>query len=105
MKKINMAKKQAPPSHRAHIFYAGRVQGIGFRHTAEGLAHSIGVLGFVKNAPDGRVEVVCEGTKEKIEEFLAGIQTGPLARYIQKTDCRWEEPTGTLTDFTVEFHL
>ena len=105
MKKNTVAKKQAPPTHRAHVFYSGRVQGVGFRHTAEGLAHRLGVLGFVRNSLDGRVEVVCEGAKEKLEEFLSSIQASALARYIQKTDCRWEDPTGEFTDFTVEFHL
>jgi acylphosphatase len=100
-----MKKKVSPAIHRAHVFYSGRVQGIGFRYTSEALAHKAGVAGFVKNLPDGRVELVCEGAKGKIEEFLRQIQDSSLGRYIQKTDCRWEDPTHAFTDFSVEFHF
>ena len=99
-----MAKKTAAPTHRAHVFYSGRVQGVGFRHTAEGVALGIGVTGFVKNTQDNRVELVCEGSKEKVDACLEAIQKSELGKHITKTDCRWEDPTGTFTDFTVEFH-
>ena len=99
-----MAKKDSSPAERAHVFYSGRVQGVGFRYLAEDIAHRTGVRGFVKNLPDGRVEVVCEGPKEKIDAFLSQVRESTLARYIQKTDCLWEEPAGTFTDFTIEFH-
>ena len=98
-----MAKKIAPPTHRAHIYYSGRVQGVGFRHIAEEVAHRVGVLGFVKNLQDRRVEVVCEGSKEKIDAYLSEIQNSVLGKYIQKADCNWEQPSGTFTDFMVEF--
>ena len=99
-----MAKKQAAPSHRAHVYYTGRVQGIGFRHTAEGIALEVGVTGFVKNKQDGRVEVVCEGSKEKVDAYLEAIRKSLLGKHITKEECGWEEPTGSFTDFTVEFH-
>ena len=99
-----MAKKQELPACRAHVYYGGRVQGVGFRHLAEGFAQEAGLTGFVKNTQDGRVELVCEGPKQKIEALLAQIQYGPLGRYIQKADCSWETPSGEFTDFTVEFH-
>ena len=91
-------------THRAHLFYGGRVQGVGFRYTAEAVAHGLGLTGWVKNLPDGRVEVVCEGSKEKIDAFISEIQQGVLGRHIQKTDCVWEDPTNEYDDFRVEFH-
>lgn len=104
MKKNVVAKKPVPgPSDRAHVYYAGRVQGVGFRHTAEAVAHRIGgVHGFVKNLHDGRVEMVCEGPKEKIEQVLEGIRA-ELGRHVLKENCAWEPPSGSFTDFTVEF--
>ncbi len=99
-----MGKKEAPPTHRAHVFYGGRVQGVGFRHTAEGIAHRVTVLGFVRNTRDGRVEIVCEGSKERIDVFLEEVRKSEIGRHIQKVDCIWEEPMGTFTDFTIEFH-
>lgn len=92
-------------THRAHVHYSGRVQGVGFRYTAERLALDLGLCGFVQNLPDGRVEIVCEGAREKIELFLEGIRQSGLDRYIRKTECLWEPPTRRFTDFTVEFHL
>ena len=103
-RKTQLKNKNLPATHRAHVFYSGRVQGIGFRYTSEALAHKAGVMGFVKNLQDGRVELVCESTKEKIEALLVAIQESALGRHIQKTDCRWEEPTQSFTDFSVEFH-
>lgn len=100
-----MGKKPAVAAHRAHAFYSGRVQGIGFRHLTEEIAHRIGVRGFVKNLRDGRVEVVCEGPKDRIDAFLKEILGGPLGRHVQKCDCRWEDPCGEFTDFTVEFYF
>ena len=96
--------KAVKPTHRAHVFFGGRVQGVGFRYTAEAIAQKLGLTGWVKNLPDGRVEIVCEGSKEKIAELLSGIRDGTLARYIQKTDCVWEDPTNEYEDFRVEFH-
>ncbi len=90
---------------RAHVFYSGRVQGIGFRYTAEKLALDLRLVGWVKNLPDGRVELLCEGPKEKIEALLDQIQKGSLGPYIKKTVCRWEEPTREFNDFCVEFCL
>lgn len=98
-----MKKKGAPPASRAHVFYSGRVQGVGFRYTAESIAHRLGLLGWVKNLTDGRVEMVCEGSKESIEALLSEIQEGTLGRHIKKADCRWEEPTNEFKDFRVEF--
>lgn len=100
-----MKKKILPATHRAHVFYSGRVQGVGFRYTTERLAHETGVLGFVKNLPDGRVELVCESDKVKIDKLLVKIQESILGRHIQKADCRWEDPTQKFTDFSVEFHF
>ena len=85
------------------MLYTGRVQGVGFRYTAEAIAHRIGVKGFVKNLSDGRVEMVCESSKKKIEALLAEIGHCSLGPYIQKTDARWEEPTQEFQDFRVEF--
>lgn len=100
-----MKKKIVPPTHRARVFYTGRVQGVGFRHTAEQIALASLLTGWVKNLPDGRVELVCEGSKSVIDTYLADIKSGQLGPFIKKVDVRWELPTGEFTDFTVEFYL
>ena len=89
---------------RAHVFYSGRVQGVGFRYTAEQFALELELVGWVKNLPDGRVELVCEGPKEKIELLLEKIRSS-FGAVIQKAACDWETPTHEFQDFGVEFVL
>ena len=98
-------KKAAKPLQRAHVYYSGRVQGVGFRYTAEGIALELKLRGWVKNLPDGRVELVCEGSKETIEELFSRIQKSILGPHIKKADVAWETPKNEFTDFTVEFYL
>lgn len=98
-----MKKRGVLPIFRAHVFYSGRVQGVGFRYTAESIAHRLRLSGWVKNLQDSRVELVCEGPKENIDSLLSEIQCGGMGRYITKVDCRWEEPTQEFKDFRVEF--
>ena len=99
-----MKKKETKTTHRAHIFFNGRVQGVGFRYTAEKIALEIGLVGWVKNIPDNRVEVVCEGAKEEIDLFLERIKKNSLGAYIKKTDCSFEKPTGEFKDFRIEYY-
>ena len=103
MSESDPLKKKAKATHRAHVFYSGRVQGIGFRHEVESVAHRAGLLGWVKNLHDGRVEMVCEGSKTVIDTLLTEMQEGPLGRFIKKVDCAWETPTQEFGEFRVEF--
>ena len=88
---------------RAHILYSGRVQGIGFRYTAQDIAMSLGLTGWVKNLMDGRVEIVAEGKEEDLKEFLDKISKGPLGRYIANVDLRWEKPAKEFDSFEIVF--
>ena len=76
-----------------HVYYSGRVQGVGFRYTAQSLAAQYPVQGFVRNLPSGDVELVVEGAQEDIEAYLAALAQR-LASYIRKADVRDEEPGG-----------
>ena len=100
-----MKKKSALPSCRVHAFYTGRVQGVGFRYTAEKIALDLGLVGWVKNLPDGRVELVCEGPKADIELLFEKIKASMLGPHIRKFQCDWQDPTGEFKDFCVEFFL
>lgn len=100
-----MKKKQALATHRVRVFYSGRVQGVGFRYTAERLALEAGVVGWVKNLPDGRVEFLCEGQKVVMERLLNAIKQSELGPYIKKVAQEWSEPTQEFKDFRVEFIL
>ena len=54
----------------AHVYYSGRVQGIGFRFTAQRIAEELGVCGWVKNLDDGRVEILAQAGEDKLKDFL-----------------------------------
>lgn len=88
---------------RIHVFYSGRVQGVGFRFTAERIAHALGINGWVRNLRDGRVEVVAEGDGPKLTEFLDRIEKGPLQHYIRDADTTWEDSRGEFSTFGIVF--
>ncbi|MHC5538783.1 acylphosphatase [Singulisphaera rosea] len=60
---------------RRRVHYSGRVQGVGFRATTYQLADGREVAGFVRNLPDGRVELVVEGESVELDAFLKAIRT------------------------------
>lgn len=97
------AAKPAMPEHRLHLFFTGRVQGVGFRHTAEEIGLKLGLTGWVRNLHDGRVEIVAEGSKEGLDALLENLSACHLGPHIKKRETAWEKPTGEFTDFCVEF--
>jgi len=91
------AKKQL------HVSWSGRVQGVGFRYTAESVALTVGLTGWVRNLPDGRVEAVAEGTEKDLKSFLEQIAAGPMRVHIRHRSVDWEKPTGEFNDFRIKF--
>lgn len=88
---------------RLHVYYSGSVQGVGFRFTAERMAISSGLSGWVKNLRDGRVEVLCEGRGESLKEFLRKISDA-FKEYIRDADVEWGEATGEFSYFEIKFY-
>ena len=79
------------------------VQGVGFRFTAERIAVSQNLRGWVRNVRDGRVEVVCEGEEATLVDFLDKMKNGPMRSYINDVKVKWQEATNEFTDFTIKF--
>ncbi len=79
------------------------VQGVGFRFTAERVAQSLGITGWVRNLSDGRVECVCEGEETDIVDFLHKMKSGSMKPYVEGAEVSWMEPTGEFEDFGVRF--
>lgn len=94
--------KQFLMKKQVHVFYSGRVQGVGFRFTAEDMARELGVVGWVRNLRDGRVELVAEAEEEVLRDFLGRINQYFL-RYIQDSDVNWQEAGGEFEDFGINF--
>lgn len=89
---------------RVHVFYSGRVQGVGFRMTAEEAAQALGVVGWVKNLRDGRVELIAEADPDVLEKFLETLRTGPMKNFIQQVDYSWGEASDTFDEFEIRYY-
>jgi acylphosphatase len=87
---------------RAHIFYSGSVQGIGFRFAAERLAGAFGLRGWVANLEDGRVEVLLEGKEDDITAFMDKIED-LFSGYIRNTNVDWSKATDEFAGFEIRF--
>jgi acylphosphatase len=88
---------------RVRIFAGGRVQGVAYRFFAEKYAGRMGITGWARNLPDGRVEVLAEGSGVNIEAFLERLQEGPRLARVDSIDIRREASTGEFHDFQVVF--
>lgn len=69
------------------LIASGRVQGVGFRNFACRIGSFLSLAGYAKNLPDGKVEIVAEGTEEKIEEFKSRLRPQmPFGIHVEKLD-------------------
>ena len=75
------------------VLYSGRVQGVGFRYTAQTLAADYPVAGYVRNLPSGEVELIAEGEDRVVEAYLAAVAQH-MAGYIGNTTVQDVAPTG-----------
>src|SRR5262249_42896941 len=82
------------------VRYTGRVQGVGFRVTAEWLARKFPVTGWVRNLPDGGVELLAEGTDAAVEDFLRAVRDY-WGKAIHDEQVLRQEPTGRHPSFRV----
>ena len=87
---------------RLHIYYSGLVQGVGFRYAAERIAESLGLVGWVRNLEDGRVEVMCEGPEKALKDFAGKIEDA-FSGYIRDADIEWLNPSQEFDDFQILF--
>ena len=71
--------------HFESVFFSGHVQGVGFRYAALQIAREFDVAGYVRNLPDGRVQLEAEGSVTEIEAFIKGI-TDAMQGYIRKVE-------------------
>jgi acylphosphatase len=86
---------------RVVVLYSGRVQGVGFRVTARGIACGYDVTGLVRNLPDGRVELMAEGGRSELEAFLKAIAESELSGFIGGAKVDWREAEGGLRGFLI----
>ena len=75
---------------RKHIFFYGRVQGVGFRYYAVQKANQLGLTGWVKNLYDGSVEMEVEGQEELIDQLIIFLQNRTYI-WIERIDAKKNE--------------
>ncbi len=85
-----------------HILFSGQVQGVGFRYTASRIARQYNLTGFVRNLPDGDVEMLAQGSEQDIDNCIADIQDY-FAGYIRDTEIEPVPHNSRHTDFRVAF--
>src|SRR5271163_4897405 len=87
-------------NHRRECRFSGRVQGVGFRYTVKNLAMQYNVLGFVRNLPDGRVEIVMEGPDQEMDGLLEDVSR-KMNCYIKGLDQIVVNATGEFDHFAI----
>lgn len=78
---------------RVHLFVSGVVQGVGYRYFAMRKASAYAIKGFARNLVDGRVEVVAEGERGLVEQFIKDLRNGPITAHVTDVRLEWEAPT------------
>jgi len=76
---------------RVHLLISGRVQGVFFRVDTQREARSLGLVGWVRNLPDGRVEIVAQGDAEAVRALVEWSHLGPVRAEVTSVDISWEK--------------
>jgi acylphosphatase len=86
---------------RVTNFYSGHVQGVGFRYSVKTVATGFEVTGAVRNLDDGRVELIAEGQKQELEEFLVAIRDSEVRRFIKNEQTVWSDAKNEFRGFEI----
>jgi len=89
------------PAKSVYLVISGRVQGVGFRYFAVHKAVECSIRGWVKNTPDGKVEIEATGEPENLNIFIDWMKTGPTRATIKLVSVSEFTPTRTFTNFTI----
>ena len=88
---------------RVHLIIRGEVQGVSFRSTACQEALCLGVSGWVRNTPDGSVEIVAEGEEALLGKLISLCRQGPRHAAVAHIAIEWEPFTGAFSGFSVHY--
>jgi acylphosphatase len=90
-----------PELSRVHLYVTGLVQGVAFRQSAVFEADRLGLSGWVKNLPDGRVEAEAQGPRAKVEVFARWCEHGPTGARVEWVDAQWGPATSPEHGFRI----
>jgi acylphosphatase len=85
----------------AEILVTGMVQGVFYRAFTQHAAVELGLSGWVRNLPDGRVQAVVEGPRTKVEKLVSRLRVGPPHAVVTDLSVTWKGATGEAFGFTV----
>ena len=88
---------------RLHAIIYGDVQGVFFRAGTQELGNSLDLTGWVRNTPDGNVELVAEGEKEKLEQLLEYCNKGPDGAAVERVESEWLAFKGEFKNFGIKY--
>ncbi len=86
---------------RIHVFVSGIVQGVFFRDHARRWAEELGLVGWVRNLRDGRVETVAEGPEDHLKAFVSRLRKGSPRSRVDRLDLVWEPAGGEFSGFLI----
>ncbi len=90
-------------AEQIHVFVSGMVQGVGFRHATYRQAQKLGLRGWVRNLPDGRVEAVIQGERPLLEKMIEWCGHGPALARVDRVAASWEPAGAELAPFEIAF--
>ena len=91
------------PVVRVHVYVSGRVQGVFYRSNTRRKALELGLTGWVRNLPDGRVEAIVEGEENRVDELIQWCRRGSPSAAVTGLEVERETPTGEFATFGVRF--
>jgi len=86
---------------RVRMLVSGEVQGVFFRSNTRDKAVDLGLKGWIRNLPDGRVECVIEGEKDKVERMIRFCRGGPPGSRVENLEIKWENSTNEFGSFEI----
>ncbi|WP_028972742.1 acylphosphatase [Spirochaeta cellobiosiphila] len=86
-----------------NIKVRGRVQGVGFRYSTQQKAESFGITGWVRNMPNGNVEIMAEGEDSDLKKFVDWVRIGPSGARVIDVDVSYQFALGSYRKFSIEF--
>lgn len=96
-----MASMSPYNRRRVHIIVEGKVQGVGFRYHAHQTAQELGLSGWVKNLPDGTVEIAAEGESDKLQKLIDWAKKGPANARVTQVHARIIPALNEMADFQI----
>ena len=86
---------------QAHLWISGIVQGVGYRYTCRRQGQGLGLTGWVRNLPDGRVEAVVQGPQKQVDELIRWCYRGPEEARVSDIQVTFETVSVSFPDFGI----